>query len=64
MWSFPPMNNPAYPAAVKRMIVQDASGISIKMDVLCQASQSACDNLVEDFKALNERVRESMREKK
>jgi hypothetical protein len=63
MWSFPPINNPAYPAAVKRMIVQDASGISIKMDVLCQASQSACDKLVEDFKALTERVRQSMQQK-
>jgi hypothetical protein len=64
VWSFPPVGNPAYPSAVKRMAVQDGKGVSMKMDVLCQASQNACDKLVEDFNALNERVRESMRDKK
>jgi len=63
-WSFPPKGDAAYPAAVKRTIVQDDKGISIKMDVLCQASQSACDRLVQDFNALNERVRQSMQGKK
>ncbi|HWS61584.1 MAG TPA: hypothetical protein VN325_02425 [Steroidobacteraceae bacterium] len=63
VWSFPPVGNPAYPSAVKRMAVQDGKGVSMKMDVLCQASQSACDKLVEDFNALNERVRQSMQQK-
>jgi hypothetical protein len=64
LWSFPRAENPVYPWAVKRMILQEATGISIKMDVLCQASQSACDRLVQDFYALNERVRQSMQPKK
>jgi hypothetical protein len=64
VWSFPPVGNPAYPSAVKRMAVQDSKGVSMKMDVLCQASQNACDKLVEDFNALNERVRQSMQPKK
>jgi hypothetical protein len=46
------------------MAVQDGKGVSMKMDVLCQASQSACDKLVEDFNALNEQVRQSMQQKK
>jgi hypothetical protein len=64
VWSFPPEGNPAYPSAVKRMAVQDGKGVSMKMDVLCQASLNACDKLVEDFNALNERVRQSMQPKK
>jgi hypothetical protein len=64
VWSFPPVGNPAYPSAVKRMAVQDGKGVNMKMDVLCQASQNACDKLVEDFNALNERVRQSMQPKK
>jgi hypothetical protein len=64
VWSFPPVGNPAYPSAVKRMVVQDGKGVSMKMDVLCQASQNACDKLVEDFNALNERVKQSMQPNK
>jgi hypothetical protein len=64
VWSFPPVGDPAYPSAVRRMAVQDAKGVNLKMDVLCQASQSACDKLVQDFNALNERVRQSMQGKK
>jgi hypothetical protein len=34
------------------------------LSILRQASQNACDKLVEDFNALNERVRQSMQQKK
>jgi hypothetical protein len=63
-WSFPPEGDPAYPSAVKRIAVQNADGsVSMDMKVLCQSTQSACDKLVADFKALNERMRDSFKSK-
>jgi hypothetical protein len=62
-WSFPPAGDPAYPAAVQRVIVQEEGGINLKMNVLCESTQSACDKLVQDFEALNERMRESFKGK-
>lgn len=62
-WSFPPEGDPAYPSAVKRIAVQTGAGISLEMKVLCQSTQAACDKLVADFNALNERMRESFKSK-
>jgi hypothetical protein len=62
-WSFPPAGNPAYPAAVQRVIVQGDGGISLKMNVLCEATQSACDKLEQDFEARNQRMRDSFKSK-
>jgi hypothetical protein len=62
LWSFPPESDPAYPSAVKRTAVQEAGGrVTMDMKVLCQSTQSACDKLVADFNALNERMRDSFR---
>jgi hypothetical protein len=33
------------------------------MSVLCQAEKSACDKLVAEFQALNDKMRESIRRK-
>jgi hypothetical protein len=60
-WSFPPEGDPAYPSAVKRIVVQTGAGISLEMKVLCQSTQAACDKLVADFNALNERMRNSFK---
>jgi len=62
-WSFPPEGDPAYPSAVKRIVVQTGAGINLEMKVLCQSTQTACDKLVADFNALNERMRESLKSK-
>ena len=62
LWSFPPEGDPAYPSAVKRTAVQQPDGIvTMDMRILCHSTQAACDKLVEDFKALNERMRESLK---
>jgi hypothetical protein len=62
-WSFPPPGSPAYPAAVQRVIVQGDTGISLKLNILCESTQSACDKLVADFQALNQRVQDSFKGK-
>lgn len=59
-WSFAPAGDPAYPSAVQRIIVQGNKGIGLKMNVLCQSTQEACDKLERDFEALNQKVRNSM----
>ena len=58
IWSFPPPNDPAYPSAVRRKVVQQPDGASsLEMSVLCEASKAACDNLVRTFEQLNERMK-------
>jgi len=60
MWSFAPAGHEAYPAAVKRTVVQRDGRIDIDMSVLCEAPKPACDRLVESFKGLNEQMKRSL----
>jgi hypothetical protein len=53
IWSFAPPNYPAYPAVVKRQVIPEGTGSSIEMSVECEASKSACDDLVRTFSELN-----------
>jgi len=60
-WSFTPPGHYAYPAVVKRIIKQSADGnIFIEMTALCQAEKAPCDRLIEEFKQLNDRIRENV----
>jgi len=61
IWSFAPIDNPAYPSVVKRTLVQTDLGFNLDMTVLCEARKPACDKLVADFKALNEQARQSLK---
>jgi hypothetical protein len=63
LWSFAPEGDPAYPSAVKRTAVKGEKGVSMNMNVLCESSQEACDNLVADFQALNRRLQDSFKNK-
>jgi hypothetical protein len=61
-WSFTPSTHKTYPAVVRRAIkVNTDGGVSIEMSALCQAEKASCDKLMEDFKELNERIRQSVR---
>jgi len=60
IWSFAPASDPAYPAVVKREVVQTGTVIEMKMSVLCGASKPACDNLVRQFEQLNAQMKASM----
>ena len=61
IWSFPPKGHPAWPSAVKRQLVSDSAGISVDMKVHCQASKTACDDLVRTFEKLNAQMSASLR---
>ena len=54
VWSFTPPNYPAYPAVVKRQVVSETSGSTIRTSVHCEASKAACDDLVRTFSQMNE----------
>ena len=54
-----PKGNPAYPAVVKRQIVEQARGVFVKMNFLCEAKKDACDNLAIDFQTLNDSMTRS-----
>jgi hypothetical protein len=61
IWSFPPPGHPAYPAAVKRQIIQQADGAYMNMTVHCEASKQACDDLVRTFNQLNDQMKASLK---
>jgi hypothetical protein len=65
LWSFTPPDHPAHPAGVKRVIVKAPNGdISIMMTASCGASEAACDELMDEFVELNNRMAQSIRSKK
>ena len=51
--TFTKSRHAAHPAVVCRSVVDAGSGSRITMKVECEASKSACDQLVRDFAALN-----------
>ena len=57
LWSFTPVGHPAHPSAVKRSVLFRDGAMYLDLNVLCLGTKDACDALVRDFQALNERVR-------
>jgi hypothetical protein len=61
LWSFAPASHPAFPAVVKRTVASKDGSVYVDMQVLCEAAKAACDALVRDFMALNERMKKDMK---
>ena len=61
VWTFAPEGDPSYPSVVKRTAVQQGKGVSMNMRVLCESTIRACDKLVADFNALNDRAVQSIK---
>ncbi|HET7845693.1 MAG TPA: DUF4019 domain-containing protein [Xanthomonadales bacterium] len=57
LWSFVPGKHPAFPAVVRRQLVERDGTIFIEMETLCEAKQAACDALEREFEALNARAK-------
>jgi len=56
IWSFAPSGHPAYPAVVRRRVVQRNGSVLIHTDVMCGSTKLNCDALVRDFQHLNDAV--------
>jgi hypothetical protein len=49
-WFFTPETHAVYPAVIKRTVVEEDGVGMIEIAALCEASQAACDELIEDFR--------------
>ena len=56
IWTFAPKDDPAYPAVVKRTVVERNGELFMDMGVLCGASKMVCDDFVRKFMRLNEEM--------
>lgn len=60
-WSFVPITHYANPAVVRREVKVNREGdVFIEMRALCEAEKAQCDRLIEEFKGLNENMRQSI----
>lgn len=60
LWSFAPVGHAAYPAVVRRRFVKAGEGMSLAMDVHCEADKVPCDDLVRSFQQLNAQMLEGL----
>ncbi len=58
LWSFTPLSHPANPSVVRREISKHGTELSIRMSALCESEKSNCDGLIEDFRIINENIKE------
>lgn len=56
IWSFPPVYHPAYPAVVRREIINSEGSIRIHTHMNCASSEDLCELLFRDFIAMSEKV--------
>lgn len=56
IWSFTPKTENAYPAVVKRQIIEEENKVMIDMSILCQADKKACDELAQTFEKMNHAI--------
>jgi hypothetical protein len=61
IWSFAPADHPAHPAVALQMPIQKDGQILLSLDVMCGGEKSACDAMVQTFKARNAEMTERMR---
>jgi hypothetical protein len=59
IYSFTPESHAAYPAIVKREIIEKEGAIHIEMTAKCGATKAICDELVQQFAVLNDKIRQS-----
>jgi hypothetical protein len=58
LWSFAPASYPAYPSVVKRSVFERDGAVHVEMQVLCEATKEACDQLVREFQELTDRMKQ------
>jgi len=56
LWSFVPEDHEAYPSGVQRLITDGEEGLNIDMNIQCDASEQACDDLIKLFSVMNENL--------
>jgi hypothetical protein len=60
-WTFVPRNHLAWPAVVKRTLVDFGGGdYNVLMSILCEGRSKACEELAAEFNARNEKLRQEI----
>ena len=60
LWSFTPEQHPAHPSVVKRTVVEKDGKVLINTEASCDAEKAVCDQLVNSFIQLNNKIRGSL----
>ena len=64
LWSFTPKEHPAHPAAIKRTVLEKNGELYIAMKAMCGAEKLACDELIQNFREMNEQMKNDMDKKR
>lgn len=59
LWSFAPVGHAAYPAVVKRTVMNRDGQTFLDMRALCQAKKAPCDALMAQFQQMNTEMQKS-----
>lgn len=62
VWNFTKSGNPAHPAVVCRRIVRADETVSIETSSVCGGPQPACDRMMQDFRQLDEMLKQDMQD--
>lgn len=63
-WSFTPAGHYAHPAVVRRGIkIAENGGVFIETTALCEAQKLSCDKLLDEFRQLNARAKQSVQQR-
>ncbi len=61
IWTFAPIDHPAYPAVAKRQVVLKDGNMFLDMRVLCESTTEACDKLALQYQQLYNKTMEDIR---
>ena len=60
IWTFAPPDHPAYPAVIKRMVSSKDGNEKMETSALCQAKREACDAMMKEVRAADEKMRSTL----
>ena len=61
-WSFTPPGHPAHPSAVKRVVFEKDGAVYLETKALCESTKAACDELLVQFRELERRLKDRIRD--
>ncbi|WP_193370662.1 hypothetical protein [Pelagibius marinus] len=60
-WTFTPKDHPAFPSVARRMGCRNADGSwSVRTNLLCGSTKTACDALLQEYMLLDEQMKNSI----
>jgi len=60
MWTFTQPGHPAHPTVVCRRPVHNGDSITLEMGIVCKSSEKACQDIRQEFNALNAQMQQAI----